>query len=580
MSETCEPTSQSSAESEMPVHSINTWSICQDSKSELFTCATCQETNEESDAIMERFCIDCIMRCIKRKHTIKNLKGIEPVLCAEHSKIESEYCQTCDKTVCLKCVVSDHSKHEISSLDERAVEVKKKVFDLLTDMEIIEKPLRIQRESINEKILTHCDEQKFLKTRILLDFELIKQKVKEVYEENQQIGKSELSQIDGKIAKIVDQQQNLRDHLSRSNAHIVKEFNSVLEDINLVKKEAKETKAEVFNINSYKMTDYEKIFSNFSELLLTDLKSSACSKSKDQRKDGYQKLLERAQTDSKDNNNLARFQTEGIFGSYFGDTIFWIGLNGQSLELQKGGKLGRTVVFDPENESTLVDLKTSSVRLFTMPRHDDFLKILVLSDDNQEAWTFEPNESQPVLEKIEFTLKDDNNNNIEFTPKPNLLWPYLNPRDSDQLCWSYWEESSKSIRFTHDLSFSVPCDTMPFIRMTSHNVYFLCFVTDQNLLFVNTYLNKYEFIYLHREIKVSSVSTYGQDIVFLWSAESKSVHVYMDNNNEWKPVKKVRWSDCTKTHSVVIDKIPFSLAMSVKSPVGQNEVNVFAVDIK
>ena len=49
------------------------------------------------------------------------------------------------KSFCPKCL-GKHSKHEMGSLDERAIEIRKEVFSMLTTLERNEKPLREKKE--------------------------------------------------------------------------------------------------------------------------------------------------------------------------------------------------------------------------------------------------------------------------------------------------------------------------------------------------------------------------------------------------------------------------------------------------
>ena len=76
--------------------------------------------------------------------------------------LHSLYCKTCDVTFCSKCT-SDHSKHELGSSAQRACEIRKELFEILTESEKNEKPLRVKKESVIEQKVRHSSEQDKLK---------------------------------------------------------------------------------------------------------------------------------------------------------------------------------------------------------------------------------------------------------------------------------------------------------------------------------------------------------------------------------------------------------------------------------
>lgn len=118
-------------------------SNCNDANVDLFTCGCCviDEKPEENGATPKYYCSCCIIRCTKAGHKIRNLKGQEPLVCSDHKIVKSEYCQTCDHPLCFKCLAS-HFTHEPGSLELKACNRKRKIFEFLSEMETAEKPLR------------------------------------------------------------------------------------------------------------------------------------------------------------------------------------------------------------------------------------------------------------------------------------------------------------------------------------------------------------------------------------------------------------------------------------------------------
>ena len=145
-----------------------TCSNCSDANVDLFTCDICaiKQWSEGNGDTPKYYCSCCIMRCTKVGHKIRNLKGQEPLVCSEHKIVKSEYCQTCDVPFCFKCLPK-HGKHEPNPLEPKASNRKRKIFDILSQMENAEKPLRKKREKLKEEIDKHQIAQNELKKCLL-----------------------------------------------------------------------------------------------------------------------------------------------------------------------------------------------------------------------------------------------------------------------------------------------------------------------------------------------------------------------------------------------------------------------------
>ena len=101
------------------------------------------------------------------------------------------------------------------------------------------------------------------------------------------------------------------------------------------------------------------------------------------------------------------------------------------------------------------------------------------------------------------------------------MWPYrVNEEDDDDLFyWSYWDESEKMIRFTHSDDFSIPCEVMPFIKMSCSDYFLLCFLICERVVLVDVRQNSYEEM---------PINFFGTDDflffdIFLFTPESKTL---------------------------------------------------------
>ena len=119
-------------------------SSCDDVEAELYYCDTCDQSKEFSNENQrELFCDSCLSPHVKKCHEVRTTKGQVPLVCSDHRKLHSSYCKTCDTTFCPNCI-RGHRSHEMGILDERAMEIKK-VFEMLTRLELSEKPMKTKR---------------------------------------------------------------------------------------------------------------------------------------------------------------------------------------------------------------------------------------------------------------------------------------------------------------------------------------------------------------------------------------------------------------------------------------------------
>ena len=140
-------------------------SSCDAPEEALYSCETCEERIDVSPepesshksskkrrknvdlSKSKGLCDICILQHIRKDHEVKNLKGQTPVSCSVHKNLHSEHCRTCDVTFCLKCL-GDHRDHQLGSVEEREKELRKEIFEILTESELSEKPLQTKLKSM------------------------------------------------------------------------------------------------------------------------------------------------------------------------------------------------------------------------------------------------------------------------------------------------------------------------------------------------------------------------------------------------------------------------------------------------
>ena len=112
-----------------------------------FKCLQCNLTDGTSKP-PEIFCDTCITVIhVKKGHQIVDNRNLEPAICSEHKQLCLDYCKSCEELICTKCLRL-HRKHDSVPLTEKGSEVRREVFELLSEWEKNEKKAIKTAESI------------------------------------------------------------------------------------------------------------------------------------------------------------------------------------------------------------------------------------------------------------------------------------------------------------------------------------------------------------------------------------------------------------------------------------------------
>ena len=191
---------------------------CDEQQSFFFSCDSCEELVESSNASSSErvwYCDFCVVQHTKKGHSVKNFKGHSPLVCSEHKIVHSEFCQTCDVTFCLKCF-GEHREHKLRSAKERANELRKEIFEILTDFEMSEKPLQSRKRSADDR--NDKDELVELVTREADELkETLIERIDKTYTDHQ-------GKLVDVIAEIGNLQQQARNVLSLDNCELIHNF--------------------------------------------------------------------------------------------------------------------------------------------------------------------------------------------------------------------------------------------------------------------------------------------------------------------------------------------------------------------
>ena len=130
---------------------------------DMYRCRTCSAEdntgNNTSNNGINSFCRMCtVVTHLRRNHEVIDHKGYEPSVCKPHKNLDEYFCETCRSVFCSNCT-KEHIGHSFRMLEEKAVEVRKQVFALITDNEALLKPFN-HREAIVKKSLDKKISQK------------------------------------------------------------------------------------------------------------------------------------------------------------------------------------------------------------------------------------------------------------------------------------------------------------------------------------------------------------------------------------------------------------------------------------
>ena len=127
----------------------------------MFLCRTClpdlaTRKNETVELAHDQhlYCKICIVGHLRRKHDVKDHKGYKPAVCQKHKNLCQYYCKACQEVFCPDCTIT-HSSHVFQLVEEKAAEIRPKIFEYITTNEMMTKPLKHKQATTD-----NCVEEK------------------------------------------------------------------------------------------------------------------------------------------------------------------------------------------------------------------------------------------------------------------------------------------------------------------------------------------------------------------------------------------------------------------------------------
>ena len=186
-------TNEENGTEEVPISedSETTTLICDNCKESLndiecYQCKTCATQND--GGLKSWFCELCVAALhIKKGHEICDYRGYKPKVCEKHRKLCLLFCDDCQIVFCDKCV-GPHCKHQYRPASEKATDVRKSIFEFLTNFEDLAKPVKrreyIEKNTFDErdKIAKSLDRENFESTLMTMITKVVHENVDHLYD--------------------------------------------------------------------------------------------------------------------------------------------------------------------------------------------------------------------------------------------------------------------------------------------------------------------------------------------------------------------------------------------------------------
>ena len=526
---------------------------CKKDYTELYHCETCNRNGEEFPQGKELLCQICIAQHLVIDHAIIDNKGHKPLACNEHKMLERNYCRTCDVTFCWECM-SKHSEHKFEPLEKRGSELRGKIFEMLTELELKEKPSRSKKEEISETIMKHKQSQKQLREIVDSEIEKLRKKCYKVIEDNTQILTANLEDVSRIIDETVNLQKRLRDLLASSNDHLLRQFIGTEKDViqNRDQQDKVIQRKETF-IESCQLDVVAKKFLDFGRCIYEDLKSAE---------------KERTVLCNKKVSKLGNGAITNCFIVKSDRQLYKISTCDDVLSIEK--------IEVSENECVSIGTKQSI----------EFNETIIMHHVGEYSCIFLMTENKKLYYLI-LGKKSGLKSSIPFPYFTHILLPYESSRSYhkiDTIHWSYWDEENKLIRFSHKDTFTIKCDTLP--RVTnSHqwNYFTVYFITDENNVIVaNVRNSRHWVIPFNSTAHISHVTQSGvgirNRIVFIWCCEDESVFISekKDEEEEFTTPVRYQWNKTSMFTQIRVSDRQFRLLPRLQMPSGET-YNAFTI---
>ena len=502
-------------------------SSCEESSAAeiLYKCTQCSVSDDPKKPV-EFLCDLCIASHVKKKHPILDHRSLEPAVCSEHRQLCLDYCITCDEVSCAKCLVK-HSKHEFKPLNEKASEVRAKVFEMLSDWEKNEKTALEKSQVISKIVDIHETEMEQLVKEVESLLDKIKETLTAEIKSKFREFKATQNWVKDHVRNVGQTQSDLRGLLCQSNGSMVASISTVL--AKTVALSTSQSEVEVYHMNKekfqtgagFKSLHQKIVFEMRKELSLPGLKS----------KDPEPSLVSKSQTKSKGAKPKLQQKFKSLVGGCFADDCFEVAQTNQSFEARK---------YDTQKRKTSSNIVASECDDLVSSSVDhvyycDELLVVVCSQ-----LRFGGGDKQALVCDLTGTFTTSVWTKMEYPTNHDVLGPFISV--NSDLVWLYWDPSEHSIRIwpyrIHWRTYTVHCQSRPVNKYVT-DCGSPCFFDRhaQNIIALWPNENSDEIVCRHKYNEtIDSISSFRDEkhtVVVTWSVEFRASSVYCCRNSHW-----------------------------------------------
>ena len=420
--------------------------------------------------------------------------------------------------------MNKHKKHDFEPLEKRVSELKGKTFEMLSDLDNDEKPLRAAVEKMSKAVEQQKKKQLDLRQHLEKEIEKLRHACLETIDKNCQKLDSDLAIFSEKVDKSVDLQKRFRDLLGTSNSQLMKDFDLTRKDFH-ESKCVREALLSIENLtsNSCSKEFITSKFDGLAENLKKNLESAT----------SIEKVLN-SSTATVGHDMCAKSLNGFYICGKGGNEWFKISTGNRQVIVQKIKFTETKPIFTKQCSLTGFNENIDQCFVFERSRNET---IALLITESKTAYTFDWNSKNVQLRKI------------SLPPQQHLLCPYMVPFCSrEQIYWCYWSAYEKRIKSTQSDYFIVKSDTLPTVRRNDiYNMYSLIFITSYEVIIADAGSRRFWVIPVSNIYRKISCITAFPNMVIIWCREDESVLISTRTGSDHTLPLKFKW----ETNSIV-----------------------------
>ena len=517
----------------------------------LYRCQTCTEKQDEASNL-EFLCEGCLFPHIRKEHLVLDSKGDEPLICSKHNMICLEFCKDCDTPFCCKCF-GNHVNHEVQCLDTKLSDIKKKMFELLTDLEMKEKPLRSKQKALSETVCKNDADAKLVCDFIRSECKKLEEGLVMDVEKHAKVKVEHEKTVFKSCEEICNMQACIRNALSQSNPKLIQNYPSAYNKIKMYE----------LDYNNTMLVEEQAISFPLQEML--SLKFEELRKS-------VKNVMRTVQKNETDDIVVAMngfvYRVCSTDSGEIEVSSFMASEQSKRVKGQKNSvhfKTHRT--FKTSQNGTLTNI---------FPIEDNL--VVLFSDETAKLFCSDSSLVSPV----------------RYPDCKHFLWPYSNDELETIIDWCFWNPQKNRVCFSHEEDLGFNCTEMPKVRMSSSCWYILCFIEETEKRVVHVNIDEDSIIEIGQEVhnlpSIDSISCPSFNEIMFWSVFSKSLSMLRREQGEtvFYLLRQVSWHnelDLFKCScSLPVEgkgKVEYSFLPAIKELNGENKLTeqkyVFAV---